>query len=150
VTLPARMRSASGWSDACILNISSRGLLIYSRTPAEPGSYVEIRRDGRLVVGRVVWRQNQRMGLSSPDPIHIDDIVNAKSVAADVRSANRVIDRRRVPRTVEQSRARARAVEFLATVLLVTGLAGWGVAYVHETMATPLTAASDALARGGG
>lgn len=144
------MRSASGWSDACILNISSRGLLIFSKTPAEPGSYVEIRRDGRLVVGRVVWRQNQRMGLHSPDRIHIEDIVSASSVVAEVRSSHRVAERRRVPRTAEQSRARAKAMQFLATVLIVTGIATWGVAYVHDAMAKPLSAARLALDRRGG
>ena len=43
--LPARMRSSTGWSDACILNISTRGLLIYALGSADPGNFVE---NGRL------------------------------------------------------------------------------------------------------
>ena len=72
--LPARMRSASGWSDACILNLSSRGLLVYSNGTANPGSFVEVRRGGQLVVARVVWRENQRIGLSSSDAVRVNDI----------------------------------------------------------------------------
>ena len=84
--LPARMRSSGGWSDACILNVSSRGLLVYSNTAVDPGSTVEIRRGGQLVIARVVWRQNQRIGLCSPDPVPIEDIISDKTAAAAVIS----------------------------------------------------------------
>ena len=87
VMLPARVRNNSGWSDACILNISSRGLLVYSAGAAEPGSFVEIRRGGQLVIARVIWRENQRMGLCSPDPVPVDAIIS-----------NRALDKPRAPR----------------------------------------------------
>ena len=32
--LPARMRSTVGWSDACILNLSSRGLMVHANFSA--------------------------------------------------------------------------------------------------------------------
>lgn len=137
--LPARMRSQAGWSDACILNVSSRGLMVYSNGTAQPGSFVEIRRGSQLVVARVVWRKNGRMGLWSPDKVHVHEILSDSGVAAVVQSTAAAVERRRIPRTQDQSRARARAMEFLTTVLIATGLAGWAVLYVHEVMARPMT-----------
>src|SRR5690349_3937884 len=87
VMLPARLRSASGWSDACILNISSGGLLIFSKGAAEPGSQVEIRRGGRLVIGRVAWRQNQRIGLESDGPIPVGEIIDPELADAALPTA---------------------------------------------------------------
>jgi hypothetical protein len=148
VMLPARIRSGSGWSDACILNISSRGLLVYSNMNAKPGSFIELRRGGQLVIARVVWRKNQRIGLCSPDPVHVQDIISSETAAAAVvqgRGASRAIERRRVPRGDERSRERARAIEFLATVLIGTALAGAAAVSMHRALAAPLAHVRTAL-----
>jgi hypothetical protein len=140
VMLPARMRSTSGWSDACILNVSTRGLLVYSSGPTQPGSFVEIRRGGQLVVARVVWRNNQRIGLHSSDPVRVDDIISTAAAACAVQSsASLPVERRRVPRNYERSRNRARAVEFMAMVLAGTALAGAAVACVEQALGAPLS-----------
>lgn len=146
VMLPARMRSASGWSDACILNISSRGLLVFSKGTAEAGSFVEIRRGGQLVVARVVWKNNQRIGLFSPDPVRIEDIISNETAAAAVQSSNGVVERRRIPRTSEQSRERARAMEFMATLLVGVALAVSAVFYMHQILSEPLALVQSKLA----
>lgn len=145
--LPARMRSASGWSDACILNVSKSGLLVYSPGGADPGSFVEIRRGGQLVVARVVWRKNQRIGLHSPDPVRVEDIISTEAAAAAVRSAKAqfAVERRRVPRNPDRSRQQARAMEFAAMVLASVALVGAAVATVADALATPLGAARVAL-----
>lgn len=139
------MRSASGWSDACILNISSRGLLVYSPGSARPGSFVEIRRGSQLVVARVVWRQNQRMGLCSPDPVRVEDIISSETAAAAVQAAGFTAERRRVPRIAEGSRGQGRAMEFVFTAVLGVALAGSAAFYAYEAMSTPLTAVRAAL-----
>lgn len=146
--LPARMRSPSGWSDACILNISTRGLLVYSAGSADPGSFVEIRRGGQLVVARVVWRRNQRIGLHSPDPVRVEDIISTETAATAVQSSasQLSVERRRVPRDPERSRDHARAIEFMALVLAGTALAGAAVAAVEDTLGPPLAAVKVALA----
>ena len=74
--IPARMRSESGWSDACILNVSSGGLLVYSAGGARPGTHVEIRRGGSLIIANVVWRSNQRIGLCSHHPVPIQEVLD--------------------------------------------------------------------------
>jgi hypothetical protein len=145
--LPARLRSQAGWSDACILNISSRGLLIYSNGPAQPGKFVEVRRGGQLVIARVVWRKNQRIGLCSSDPIHVEDIIDAdKAAAATVPTAAGVsIERRRIPRDSERSRQHGRAAEFIAMVLIGGALAFAAMASMEETLARPLSAVDQAM-----
>ena len=51
VLLPARMRTSAGWSDACILNVSSRGALIHAKRPITQGSVVELRHGDHVIVG---------------------------------------------------------------------------------------------------
>lgn len=148
--LPARMRSVSGWSDACILNVSRRGLLIYSAGSADPGSFVEIRRGGQLVVARVVWRRNQRIGLHSPDPVRVEDIISTETAASVVQASASQFpkERRRIRRDCERSRNHARAMEFIAVVLAGTALAGAAVAAVRDTLDAPLAAVKRALGDG--
>lgn len=145
--LPARLRSSSGWSDACILNVSSRGPLIYSQSPAEPGSFVEIRRGSQLVIARVVWRQNQRIGLCSPDPVPVDAIISDSTAAAAVVSCGgrAQIERRRQPRDSDRCRAQGRAIEFLFVVLLGSAIAAGAAMTVHEALAKPMAAIDSAF-----
>lgn len=145
--LPARMRSQSGWSDACILNISSRGLLVYSNGAAQPGTFVEVRRGGQLVIARVVWRKNQRIGLHSPDPVHVEDIIGADSTAAAAipAASGASIERRRIPRDSDTSRNQGRAVEFVAMVLIGGALAFAAMVSMEETLARPLSAVDRAM-----
>lgn len=44
VMIKARMRVGPSWSDALILNLSSKGLMVRSDRPPSRGSYLEIRR----------------------------------------------------------------------------------------------------------
>ena len=140
------MRTQSGWSDACILNISSRGLLVYSAGAAELGSFVEVRRGGQLVVARVVWRTNQRIGLCSTDPIHVDDLISTDVAAAVVRSTRAFTpERRKIPRDGNSSRSRGRAAEFIATVLIGAILAGSCAVGVSRALSKPLSQVRSAL-----
>jgi hypothetical protein len=150
VMLPARMRSPAGWSDACILNVSSRGLLVYSAAAAQPGSFVEIRRGSQLVIARVVWRKNQRIGLCSTDRVHVEDIISSETAASAVQSgAQRVgLERRRIPRQAERSRSQGRAMEFLALILVGTVLAGAAALSVQEALARPLSQVRTVLGPG--
>jgi hypothetical protein len=147
VMLPARMRSPSGWSDACILNISSRGLLVYSSGSAHPGSFVEIRRGGQLVIARVVWRNNQRIGLCSPDPVHIEDIISSETAACAVRSGSSKpsVERRRIPRDADRSRAHGHAIEFMSVLMIGSALASAAVAVVGQALGQPLASVRSAL-----
>ena len=146
MTLAARMRSEGGWSDACILNVSSRGLLVYSSGVAPIGSFVEIRRGSQMVVGRVVWRKNQRLGLCSPQQVHITDLISDQTAAAAIAKPGAAyVERRRIPRTADQHRARARAMEFLFALLVATALSLWAVTAMHQAFVKPMAAVEAAL-----
>lgn len=145
--LPARLRSASGWSDACILNISSGGMLIFSKGEAEPGSRVEIRRSGSLVIARVAWRENQRIGLSSDGPIQVAQIISpetamaAADFTADLKKTSPRPARRR-----PDGRARGRRWEFFSAVAIGSLMAVIAAESVWDSLARPLESVRIVLA----
>jgi hypothetical protein len=65
VVLPARMLLGSAWSDACILNISSRGMLIQASRGVPQGSAIELHRGDYVVLAHVVWRHGALPGCRS-------------------------------------------------------------------------------------
>lgn len=76
VLVKARIKSSDGWRDASILNVSSRGLMIYSACCSNPGSEVELRGGDQVIRARVVWRKGQRAGLRSDSVLPVIDILN--------------------------------------------------------------------------
>ena len=74
--LNARVRVAGVWGDVCILDISTRGLLLQSSDPPARGAYLAILRGHQSIVGRVIWVQGQRFGLRTQDALPIDEIIN--------------------------------------------------------------------------
>lgn len=146
--LPARLRVGSSWGDACILNVSARGLMIYASLPVEPGSHIEIRRGSQLVLARVVWRNNQRVGLRSEHPVPVDGLLNGNRTETAAASPARVrVERRKRPRNQEASRDQGRAAEFIAVVLIGMALAVGAAGCVHQALAKPATAVQGALRR---
>src|SRR6185312_9034098 len=75
VAVPARLRHGSSWTDTCILNISSRGLMIYASRPITPGTEVEIRKGDYAIVARVVWKDCGRAGLQCEERVPVEEIV---------------------------------------------------------------------------
>lgn len=145
--LPARMRNGAGWTDACILNVSSRGLLVYAKCAAQPGSQIELRRGGYLIVATVVWRNNERIGICSEGPVPVDDLISSEAASAAVPALTGTVEleRRKQRRDPDRSRARSRAMEFLALVLIGTALAGAAAVYVQQALTKPLAAVNRAL-----
>src|SRR5690348_12970017 len=81
VIMPARLRSSGGWTDACILNISSHGLMIHSSRVGPQGSTIELWRGNHVIVARVVWQDGARAGLQSEDRLAVEDILSLGSSA---------------------------------------------------------------------
>lgn len=145
VLVPARLRHGTSWSDACILNVSSRGLMIHSGRPLTRGTEVEIRRGDHVIVARVVWRDGGRAGLESDDRVPVEQIVTlGQSPALQLTAARG--ERRKRPRVEDQSRMTGRSIEFAAAVLIALALAGAGQSMVESALAAPLSAVSAALA----
>ena len=74
--IPCRMKSVRGWGDACIHNISSRGMMIACDDPLVPGDYVDIRRGRQVVIGLVIWRRDCYTGIRTQDVISADTLIN--------------------------------------------------------------------------
>lgn len=142
--MPARLRHGSSWSDACILNVSSRGLMIHTGRPISHGSKVEVRRGDHIIVARVVWREGGRAGLRAQDRVPVEDIVTlGQSPSLQLTAASG--ERRKHPRPDDHSRFRARALEFGGVVLIAAALTGAGLSMVDAAFAGPLAVVSSAL-----
>lgn len=75
VVVPCRLQHDGRWADACIHNISSRGLLVAADVAPAPGSYVDIRRGTLVIIGRVCWRKDRFFGLRTQDRVSVDALV---------------------------------------------------------------------------
>ena len=147
VTVQARLRIGASWSDACILNVSSRGVLIHAPQPPQRGSYVELRRGDQVIIGRVMWSKGSRAGLRAQDRVPIEAIVTSKAAEGLRLTApgHRAVERRRTARTNELSRWRARAFEFASIAALGAVLSITLVSVVSRAVAEPLSRVRTAL-----
>ena len=144
VLVPARLRHGASWSDACILNVSSRGLMIHSGRPLARGTEVEIRRGDHVILARVMWRDGGRAGLKSDDRVPVEEIVTlGQSPALQLTAANG--ERRKQPRGDDRSRLQARSIQFAGVVAIALSLASAGVTMVQSALVRPLAAVSLAL-----
>jgi hypothetical protein len=82
VVLPARLRTPAGWGDACILNLSSRGLLIHSSRALSEGTAIELLHGGHLISARVIWRDGSRIGLCADEKLPVDHILTVGQAAS--------------------------------------------------------------------
>jgi hypothetical protein len=140
--LQARMRASSGWTDARILNISSRGLLIHAGRPVAPGSQVELWRGDQVIAARVVWRDGARAGLEAQGRIPIDEILTLGQAPGLRLTA---AERRSPSRTHTRSRERARAYQFGGTVVIALICAGVAFGMIEQALARPLAVVTAAL-----
>ncbi len=130
VRIGVRLKDDAGWSDAQILNISSRGIMALCQDPPGRGSYVEIRRGTYVMIGRVAWTAADRIGVHVREQISVEDLLLPVSPGRKVaRTANDVqmrVCERRTPSAEERaaaSRRFARVFDFAAIGILATGLA---------------------------
>lgn len=149
--ISARMRAGATWSDACILDLSTRGMLVRSATMPQRGAYVEVRRGVHVIVARVVWSSPDRFGVQTQDPVPADRLIlDPEGISAPpASSASGFLERRaatRPPRDRhDRSRRTARAMEFGTLLLLgavATAIVGDAVAH---TFGKPMTALNVAL-----
>lgn len=142
--MPARLRHGSSWSDACILNVSSRGLMIHTGRPIPRGAEVEVRRGDHVIVARVVWRDGGRAGLRAEDRVPVEEIITlGQSPALQLTASTG--ERRKRPRPEENSRLRGRAIEFAGVIAIAACLAAGGLTMIEAAFARPLQLVSAAL-----
>jgi hypothetical protein len=144
VMVPARVRHGGSWADACILNISSRGLLVHSGRPIPRGTDIEIWRGDHVIVARVVWGEGGRTGLQAHERLPIDEImILSPSPSLQLTAASR--KQRHGRRMEDHSRLRGRTIEFVGVVVIAASLAGVGLTMVETAFARPLVLVAAAL-----
>ena len=146
--LPARLRTGAQWSDTCILNISSRGLLIHSARVAVEGTMVELRRGEHVIIGRVMWRDGARVGLQTDEKLPVDEILSlSQSKALQlVASDGLLVERRKQPRPGPgDARQRGRIIEYAAVAVVALCLAIGALGMVETAFAEPLRLVRAAL-----
>ena len=124
VLLRAQVRSGAVWSDACIVNISWRGLGLQSAKPPEPGSYVELRTGTYSTVARVAWAKQHRFGLQTQDALLMSgeaDEAGPRVVSLGKEPAAPRKGGRRLGRAMEFSGV---AVAAAAAAVLIFGMVG--------------------------
>jgi hypothetical protein len=152
VVLSARMRAESGWSDACILNISSRGLMINAIRAAETGSTVEVWHGDHMIVAHVIWRKGTRAGLRAEDRLPIEDMTTASQTTALQTTALQPtamdwhrVERRKGSRSREDSRRRSRMIKFARVAVIAASFAMGVYAMFKEAFAEPFALVAAAL-----
>lgn len=147
VVLPARLLTGAQWSDTCILNISSRGLMIHSGRVAPKDSLVELHRGEHVIVARVVWRDGARVGLQSTDRVPVDEIMSAGAAnVLRVTAGGHAIERRRKPReNRSDARLRARTIEFVAVGAIAASLATGAWLMTEQALERPIALIASAL-----
>jgi hypothetical protein len=147
VVMPARLRSGSGWTDACILNISSHGLLLHSARAGPVGSIVEVWRGDHVIVARVVWQDGARAGLQADDKVPVDQILSLNASAALILTAGQPQQGGRPPweRRRTDRRSQGRMIEFVGVVVIACSLAMTAFDLVIETLGKPMALIEQAL-----
>ncbi len=144
----ARVRSGAQWNDACILNVSSRGMLIHSAWPVVEGSTVEILRGDQLIVARVIWSEAGRSGIRSDERLPVEDILSLEhSRSLQLIASNGVLHDRRKERQriAGESREHGRTIEFVAFGAIAVSLAFGLWAMTEAALSGPLARATVAL-----
>ena len=150
VLIDARLRQDCGWSDARILDISRRGLMVRASVAPARGAYVEINRGSHRIVARVVWAKDGRFGAAAQDPIDAEAVARGDQAplpaAANFNPDRRVTRRGSTGEREDRSRRRSRQLEFVVMSALGSGAAFLAFDTVHETLSRPVSQIEAALA----
>ena len=147
--MPARLHSSSGWADDCILNISSRGLMIHSARAGPQGSIVELRRGSHAIVARVVWRDGARVGLKTEERLAVEDLIRLNCASAMTVTTGQAQKRARGTPSQRRERNRCslgRVIEYVGVALIACMLAVTAFDVLERGLGTPMALIETALA----
>lgn len=113
---------------------------------AKQGTMIELWHGDQMIVATVVWRQGSRAGLQADERVPVDEILAfSQSGSLQLTASWPDIERRRKPRTLRDSRLRARALEFASIVMIGASLAAGAVMMIQQAFARPLHSVEAAL-----
>jgi len=125
VLIRARLRGEGGVREACILDLSARGLLVTASDAPSRGAFVELvaqaEQGSHVLVGQVEWSSGRRFGLTLYEALDLSVWVGL--------SAPAVAPAPQIARRHEAARDLGRGIEFWVIVALAMAGALW-VAHV--------------------
>jgi hypothetical protein len=154
VVVPCRLNAGGLWSDACIRNISSRGMMITGDSAAKVGSYVDIRRGTIAITGRIVWADGPRFGVRTQDDITAEALVGEPVLKQRPSSGQGESDRRAPTRhararsaadRADQSRWLSSLFQYVCLVLFAGGFAAFAAIRVFRALAVPFGTISNSI-----
>lgn len=150
VLITAQMKHDTAWRDVAIRNVSSHGVMIQLPDPPQRGSYVELRRDALVIVGRVVWSKAGSCGLRTHEALSLPALGDLEATRPGVHPGEPAhVDRHkraRTPEEIAESAATAsRRLQFALTGL-ACAIAVCALAFVaFHWLATPTKIIAAAL-----
>lgn len=78
VVMKVRMRAGAKQMDACIRDVSRRGLLVQADAPPGRGAVIEINGEFPPIIGRVMWTNGRRFGVQTQDRIDIAALITGR------------------------------------------------------------------------
>ncbi|MDZ7893673.1 MAG: PilZ domain-containing protein [Sphingobium sp.] len=98
----ARVKQGLRWLDAQIANHSSRGLMLRMPMPPSAGSFIEIRRGDKVMIGQVRWSRDGQCGVQLRDRITtatLRDIPGHMTATRRTTPTGEYVERRATVRT---------------------------------------------------
>lgn len=129
VILSVRIRLDTGWVDATIRNISSKGMKLEMANPPPRGSFIEIRRGSAVVVGQVRWVAEGCCGLLAQGRVPVSQFKAPPSSAPQSNADGLVtVERRATARVMSAEevaeRSRLKAMLMQKVIIAAAGIAG--------------------------
>ena len=153
VVLPVRIRMDSGWVNATIRNVSTKGMKLEMPAPPPQGSFIEIRRGPVIVVGQVRWIEQGCCGLLAQGRVPVAQLKTGKDGFPHKRLGEdgTEVERRATARVMSPEevaeRSRLKAMLIQKAIIAAAGLAGAAFlgSLMYGVLDTPMAAVSKHL-----
>ncbi|HET9511383.1 MAG TPA: PilZ domain-containing protein [Sphingomonas sp.] len=148
IAVTARMKSADGWQDVAIRNVSAHGMRVSVATPPKRGAYIELRRATQVIIARAMWVQGNEFGVRTQDRIDIPALINPNAAKAEAMLEEARSDRRRLPRPEDSARKThgiVQKLQYAAFGAAVMAGAAYAAVTVSTVLGNPMHAVSRAL-----
>lgn len=148
IKVTARMKSADGWQDVAIQNVSAHGMKIAVAMPPRRGAYIEIRRASQVIVARAMWVQDNECGLRTQDVVDVPALIDPNAVRAEAAIAGVRADRRARSRADEVAADSARLAgrfQYAAMIAVLLCAAGYAATRVSDVLGAPFASITAAL-----
>lgn len=120
VLMRGKLRGSGFARDVCVLDASSRGLLLTLAIPPARGEMIDVMVNGHTLLGQVEWTNGRRMGLRLRERIDVlAFIAGATGPLALKRDVGRKAHRSPAI-ALDWSRILANRMQFLVAVTLIT------------------------------